>query len=89
MKVLKFGAVWCSGCLIMKPRWKEIESENTWLKTEYYDYDQDKEMVKKHHVDEQLPTFVFLDKNEKEIERLQGEYSKKELITLINKHKDK
>ncbi|NCC70988.1 thioredoxin, partial [bacterium] len=37
LKVLKFGAVWCPGCLIMKPRWEEIEKENIWLKTEYYD----------------------------------------------------
>ena len=40
MKVLKFGAVWCLGCLIMKPRWTEIETENTWLETEYYDFDE-------------------------------------------------
>jgi len=25
MKVLKFGAVWCSGCLVMRPRWRSIE----------------------------------------------------------------
>ena len=29
MKVLKFGAVWCPGCLVMKPRWKEIETDST------------------------------------------------------------
>jgi len=26
MKVLKFGAVWCPGCLVMRPRWAEIEN---------------------------------------------------------------
>ena len=41
MKVLKFGAVWCAGCLVMKPRWKELETENSWLETEYYDFDID------------------------------------------------
>ena len=45
MKVLIFGAVWCPGCIIMKPRWKKIEEELTWLQTEYYDYDQDNAMV--------------------------------------------
>ena len=45
MKVLIFGAVWCPGCIIMKPRWKKIEEELTWLQTEYYNYDQDNAMV--------------------------------------------
>jgi thiol-disulfide isomerase/thioredoxin len=89
MKVLKFGAVWCSGCLVMKPRWKEIETENPWLKTEYYDFDQDKEMVDKYVITNTLPTFVFLDKNGKEFLRLSGEIVKSDLIDFINKNKDR
>lgn len=89
MKVLKFGAEWCSGCIIMRPRWKEIESELAWLKNEYYDYDKDKEMVEKWQIDKSLPVFIFLDKNEKEINRLTGEPSKEELLKLIEEYKDK
>jgi len=89
MKVLKFGAVWCPGCLVMKPRWQEIEKENPWLKTEYYDYDKDKEMVKKHKIDKNLPTFVFLGKEGKEFLRLDGEPSKNKLVKIILENKDK
>lgn len=89
MKVLKFGAVWCAGCLVMKPRWKEIEAENPWLKTEYYEYDDSKEMVEKYGIDKNLPVFVFLDKKGKEFLRLQGEPSKKDLIKTILENKDK
>lgn len=89
MKVLKFGAVWCSGCLVMKPRWKEVEEENPWLKNEYYDYDNNKDMVEKYKINDNLPTFVFLDKNENEIMRLSGEPSKDELLKLIEEHKNK
>jgi thiol-disulfide isomerase/thioredoxin len=89
MKVLKFGAVWCPGCLVMKPRWKKIETENLWLKTEYYDYDENKKMVEKYSVDKNLPTFVFLDKADKEFLRLHGEPSKKVLIKTILENKDK
>lgn len=89
MKVLKFGATWCAGCLVMKPRWKEIEEENSWLKTEYYDYDTDKEAVEKYAINEILPTFVFLDKAEKEFLRLQGEVDKDKLIEIINQNKDR
>lgn len=89
MKVLKFGAVWCAGCLVMKPRWAEIEKEHSWLKTEMYDYDRDKEMVVKYKIDENLPTFVFLDKKDKEFLRLQGEQPKEKLIEIILENKDK
>ena len=89
MKVIKFGAVWCPGCLVMRPMWQEIEKESTWLKNEYYDYDQDKEAVEKWKIDETLPTFIFVDKNEKELFRLQGERSKKEIEKLLLENKDK
>lgn len=89
MKVLKFGAVWCSGCLVMKPRWQEIEKEYTWLKNEYYDYDKDKEMVEKYKIDKNLPTFIFLDKEDKEFLRLSGEPSKDELVKILLENKDK
>ncbi len=88
MKVLKFGAVWCNGCLVMKPRWKEIESELPWLTTEYYDYDQDKEMVSKHNISDNLPVFVFLDSKGQEFLRLHGEIAKDELIKTVNTHKN-
>ena len=88
MRVLKFGAVWCPGCIIMRPRWKEIEEENLWLNTEYYDYDEEEEIAKKWDVTSILPVFIFLDNNNKEVIRLNGEQSKKNLLELINKYKD-
>lgn len=90
MKVIKIGAVWCPGCLVMKPRWAEIEKENPWLKTEYLDFDNDKEKVKKYNIESgNLPVFVFLDKSNKEFLRLTGEKNKDELIMIINENKDK
>lgn len=89
MKVLKFGAVWCPGCLVMKPRWAEIEAENPWLQTEMHDFDQDQEAVEQYKIDDRLPVFVFLDKNDNEFLRLTGEVGKEKLITIINENKDK
>jgi thiol-disulfide isomerase/thioredoxin len=90
MKVIKIGAVWCSGCLVMKPRWEAIEKENPWLKTDYLDYDNDEEKVKKLKIKaERLPVFIFLDKRGQEFLRLSGEYSKDKLIGIINKNKGK
>jgi len=50
MKVIKIGAIWCNGCLVMRPRWQEIEKENPSLKTEYFDFDNDKDTVNKYKI---------------------------------------
>lgn len=88
MKVLKIGATWCQGCKIMGPRWKEIETENPWLQTEFYDFDQSAEIVKTYNITA-MPSFIFLDKNGNEILRLTGEVDKIKLIEVINQNKDK
>jgi thiol-disulfide isomerase/thioredoxin len=89
MKVLKIGAVWCPGCLIMKPRWKEIESELPWLETEYFDFDESKDIVEKYNINDKLPVFIWLDKNGNELKRLQGEIEKDVLLKVIEENKDK
>lgn len=90
MKVIKIGAVWCPGCLVMRPRWQKVESQNTWLKTEYHDFDESKDIVQKYDLkDGKLPAFIFLDKNDNEIFRISGELEEKKIIELITKYKDK
>ncbi len=89
MKVLKIGAVWCPGCIIMKPRWEKIEKENPWVKTEYYDFDENKEIMEKYNVDDVLPVFIFLDKNNDEFLRLKGEISEKKLLEILEENKEK
>ena len=50
MKILKFNAIWCSGCLVMKKYMKEIEETYKQIEIESYDYDMDPEMVEKWNV---------------------------------------
>jgi thiol-disulfide isomerase/thioredoxin len=89
MKVIKIGAVWCSGCLLMRPRWQELEQENPWLETVYYDYDQDRDKIKKYNQSpNRLPVFIFLDQKGKVLENLSGEFSKKDLQELLDKYKN-
>ena len=90
MKVLKIGAEWCSGCIIMRPRWQKVEEEHPWLISEYYDYDTSDEIIEKYGLEEgKLPTFIFLDDEQAELERTSGELSEKEITELILKYKDK
>ena len=88
MKILKFGAIWCKECLVMKPIFSEIETEIPELKTEYYEADENPEILKEHEV-KNIPEFIFLDKNDKEFLRLQGIQNKDELIKIIKENLDK
>ena len=88
MKVLKFGAIWCTECLVMKPMWQEIEKSMPELKTEYFDADENAEMLEKYSIKD-IPVFVFLDKADKEFMRLEGVQNKDDLITTVKEHIDK
>ena len=88
MNVFKFGAIWCPTCLVMKPRWQEVEKQLKWLETEYFDMDQDTELVKKYEIDDP-PVFVFLDKDGKEFTRRKGDISRKKLIKFLEENREK
>ena len=89
MEVIKIGAAWCTGCLVMRPRWKKIEEKYPWLITKNYDFDEDKKYIDNHSIDVKLlPTFIFIDKIGNELHRVSGEVSEKKLIDLITKYKD-
>lgn len=83
MKVVKIGASWCSGCIIMKKRWEEIEKLRT-FESEYYDFDIYEDMLKeKYNIGDKLPIFIFLDDN-KEVKRLIGEPSIDDILKVLD-----
>ena len=82
MKILKIGAIWCKECLVMKPMWAEIEAQMPDLETEYYDADEHPEILKEYDIDN-IPTFIFMDKDGKELLRLTGAQNKEELLGVI------
>ena len=85
MKILKFNAVWCSGCLVMKKTIKEIEELYPNIEIESYDYDMNQEEVEKWNIGEIIPVLIFVDENNNEISRLVGEKTKKEIIKEIER----
>lgn len=82
MKIIKINAMWCPGCLISKSIWNDIETE--FPNNEYIslDYDMDEEEVNKYNVGDILPVVILI-KDDKEIKRIIGEKSKKEIIDEI------
>lgn len=88
MKIIKIGAIWCPECIIMKPRWLEIEKEIPNLNIEYIDLDENPEIKKEKNIDH-VPTFIFLDNQDNEVLRLKGLVEKDDLLEKINQLKNK
>ncbi|OHE42297.1 MAG: hypothetical protein A2Y16_05765 [Tenericutes bacterium GWF2_57_13] len=78
MTVLRFTAVWCPSCLIMKSRWRVFFKERAGFTMVDYDYDDDADAVKTYGIGDVLPVMIVLD-GTKEILRLVGEKTMKEL----------
>jgi len=79
MRIVKIGALWCPGCLIVNKSLKEISKEYD-IEIVHYDYDMDPE-VENYNVGDVLPVLIF--EKETEIKRLVGERSKEEIISVI------
>ena len=88
MKVLKFGAVWCADCLVMRPMWQEVEKQIPGFETEYYDADESPDALKKYKV-KNIPECIFLDQDGQEIFRLQGIQNKEDILKAVKENLDK
>lgn len=89
MKIVKIGAVWCPGCLVMNKVWNEIRKNYPDRLIEELDYDMDSMEVGKYNPGKVLPVIIFLDNNNVEIDRLIGEKKYDEISELIEKYEDK
>lgn len=86
MKIVMINAMWCPGCIVMHKVWNEIKKEYPEIEFISYDYDMDEEIVKAFNPGDILPITIFI-KEDKEVDRLNGEKSKKELVDIIEKYK--
>ncbi len=81
MKLVKIGAIWCSGCLVMNKVWNKLIKEYN-FSYETYDIDMDEDEVEKYNVGEKLPVFIVME-NDKEIKRFIGEYSYSDMVNNL------
>lgn len=88
MKIIKFGAVWCPGCLVMKPRWAKLEEEYK-IEGDYHDYDEEEELAKELEIGELLPVAILEDSNGNEIHRFRGEISEKDIRNILEENSGK
>lgn len=78
MQLIKIGAVWCSGCLVMNKVWSKFIKE---YKIDYleYDIDFDSDEVSKYNPGDKLPLFIIFN-GDTEVSRFSGEYSYDEFV---------
>lgn len=81
MKLIKIGAIWCSGCLIMNNVISKTRKSYS-FDFEEYDLDMDEEISKSYHPGDVLPVFIVLD-NGVEKERFVGEYSYDDFVSKL------
>lgn len=73
MRVIKIGAIWCGGCLVMNKVWNKLIKNYSFDYTEL-DLDMDEDEVKNYNPGDKLPVFIVFDGNN-EIERFIGEFN--------------
>ena len=79
MEIIKISAIWCSSCIIMKSRFNEVIKD---MNIEVVNLDYDIDDIDEYNIGEILPVFIKI-KHGKEIDRLIGEHSKKEIESFI------
>jgi len=83
VKLIRFGAIWCPACLIMRPRYNKVLEEYSDIESIEYDYDIDSDMVEKYNVGKLLPEVIVLDNNDNELGRIIGELPEKKLNEVV------
>jgi len=80
--------MWCMSCLAMKKTWKQVVSEYDDIDIQDYERDFDKDKVIPLEIGKILPVLIIYNDN-KELARLVGEQSKKELTKIIKELHEK
>ncbi|MBO5414042.1 MAG: thioredoxin family protein [Bacilli bacterium] len=85
MKIIKIGAMWCPGCIVMHKVWDKINKEYPNIEVKSLDLDMDEEEVKKYNIGDTLPVIIFY-KDDTELERLIGEKKFEDIESVIKKY---
>lgn len=88
-EVLKFGALWCHGCVQMSPVFREIaeemKSDNLEFREIDVEEDEGVDLSSKYQV-RNVPTILII-KKDRVVERITGTKTKNELKEIIEKWK--
>lgn len=88
MKIIKFTALWCADCIVMRPTWSEIAAKFPEVEIINIDHDDQPEELAKFNV-KKIPFTILLDNDGREVFRLEGLQNKKDLLRLIEENLNK
>lgn len=80
-KIVLVSAIWCSSCIIMRPRYKEV-IEGKFDEVVELDFDDDEKIVDSLNIGNKLPVAIIYE-NDIEQMRIIGEKSIEELKKII------
>lgn len=84
MKIIRISAIWCSSCIVTYNKWLSVKEKHPNIEFVELDYDMDD--IKEYNIGDVLPVTIFIN-GEKEISRIEGEFSEKELERVIEDEK--
>ncbi|MEI7497721.1 MAG: thioredoxin family protein [Candidatus Falkowbacteria bacterium] len=84
MKIVKFSALWCADCIVMRPMWQEINNVYPDILIEEFDIDDYPDVAKTLGV-VKAPTTIFYGSDEIELTRLIGIQNQQTLFDYIKR----
>lgn len=85
MKIVRISAIWCPSCLVMRPRFEELDKLFPQIESKTYDIDLDEE-ASSFNAGQILPVFILIDNDGTEIGRLIGEQKLEVLKKMVEDH---
>jgi len=85
MKIIKFTAMWCADCIVMRPMWQEVRQKYPNLVIEEFDFDENVDEAKMFGITN-VPTTIFVSTAGEEITRQQGMQNKTDLLSAIDRN---
>ncbi|NTW22027.1 thioredoxin family protein [Candidatus Falkowbacteria bacterium] len=82
IRIIKFTAMWCADCIVMRPMWQEVRQQYPDLAIEEYDFDDQADQAKAFGITT-VPTTIYLSQSGEEIMRRVGMQDKAELFDEI------
>jgi thiol-disulfide isomerase/thioredoxin len=85
MRIVKFTALWCADCIVMRPSWDEVKNIFPDIILEEYDFDDHAEAVASFQV-KKVPYTIIYDEQGVELFNFEGMMTKQELINKIKEY---
>jgi thiol-disulfide isomerase/thioredoxin len=85
MKIIKFTALWCADCIVMRPMWQEVRQAYPDLVIEEYDFDDDADEAKAFGITN-VPTTIYQSESGEVLERQTGMQNKAGLLESVERN---